>query len=843
MQIACPKCSSQLTVPAGAGAPKPGASVQCKHCGSTFDFPVFTADSPKSPAIPDAPKPSTPSDPPKPPAELPAKSNETVRKDKPALEALSPEEAAEVFKKHKLPPAPPQEKSSRHLPKSIGGYEVHSELNRGGMGIVYKALDTQLRRQVAIKVLLAGEGAKDEDIKRFQREAQATARLMHPNIVPIYAVGTHDDKPYLVMDFVEGKTAKQLKEEGKMTPRLALSIIEGCAEGLHHAHLHGVIHRDVKPANIMVDRNEHAQLMDFGLARRVDEDLEVTQSGTTMGTPSYMAPEQAEGHLDQVDARSDVYSVGACLYELLTGRPPFEANTVMGTLKLVLEEPPVPPRRLNTRIHRDVETICLKCLEKDKRNRYESAKQLADDIRRFNAGEAIMAKPLGFFAAKVRWARHHWEVSLAVLVMLLSGIAALGYAINKSREVMRRQIVERENSLRRILDGGKTQLNAARSAVFVLSDNTRPNYLQDALRARSLVADATTTFRQAQAVAMDNPEAKEALAELHKLDVEAEVRRFVHKARTFLYPPASEPGQPQTDPNFAGAEFAAQEAVDRDPENAEARQLLHSAMGIRQVEITCGGVAAEVFARRILDPFGRPVSNDPPGLGKSLGPAPVREKELEPGLYVISFQRPNSAVQQATLQVGRDAKDNELTLNVKLDAADENMVRIAAGSVSLPQQGVVKIPAYSIDRFEFPNKAGQMPRSNVTLAEAPGLCKKQGKELCTAAQWLRACMGDSERRYPYGETYVSRVCAVGLDADAQKIPVLSGQYSRCRTAEGIYDMSGNVAEWTETDQDEKVFGGDWTSSTRYPELTVSCRARSLPEEVVKERRGFRCCKK
>ncbi|MCY3022421.1 MAG: serine/threonine-protein kinase, partial [Planctomycetota bacterium] len=363
MDVACPKCASQVPLsPADMASPEKLRAVLCNACGFQFDARPTVVQHPDKKSDGKAGPQPPPHAPPharkgNEKAAPPAAQPQPDRSASDTLEPMTPEDAAAEMRKPK--PKAVEGRSVRHMPKRIDTYNVLDEINRGGMGVVYKAVDPKLRRLVAIKVLLAGEGAKDEDLKRFQREAQATARLQHPNIVQIYAVGEHEGKPYLVMDFVAGRTAKQLKEEGKMTPRLALSIIEGVAEGLHHAHLHGVIHRDVKPANIMVDKSERAQLMDFGLARRVDEDLEVTQSGTTMGTPSYMAPEQAEGRLAEVDAQSDVYSTGACLYELLTGRPPFEAPTVMATLKQVLEETPIPPRRLNPKIHRDVETICL----------------------------------------------------------------------------------------------------------------------------------------------------------------------------------------------------------------------------------------------------------------------------------------------------------------------------------------------------------------------------------------------------------------------------------------------------------------------------------------------------
>jgi hypothetical protein len=762
---------------------------------------------------------------------------------------MSPADAAAEFARQKIGPV--EEKPARRLPKKIGAYDVLAEINRGGMGVVYKAVDPELRRQVAIKVLLAGEGAKDEDLKRFKREAQATARLQHPNIVQIYAVGEHEGMPYLVMDFIEGKTAKQLKEAGRMTPRLALSIIEGVAEGLHHAHVNGVIHRDVKPANIIVDRSERAQLMDFGLARRVDEDLEVTQSGTTMGTPSYMAPEQAEGRLEDVDAQSDVYSAGACLYELLTGRPPFEAATVMATLRQVLEESPVPPRRRNPKIHRDVETICLRCLEKNKKNRYASALQLAEDIRRFNAGEAISAKPLGLLARSWRKAWRHREVSLALAAVAFTLLAALLYSLNQARRAARQHIAERQLTLHNTLAAGQKKLAQAMNGMATLNDAEPGGFEQNAARARTLIAEASAAFRQAEGIAPDNADVRRALEALKKLDNQLEVERFVHKARLFLYPAQGPPGNAPVPPNYAGAEFAAQEAVDRDPENTntEARNLLRLAIGIRAVSIDTNGEAdgITIFAKRIAgipgsDTNFRQFGNWLSVPGIPLGRTPAQGKELDPGLYLISVQRANLPVQQATLSVTRDAREEDLRLRVTINTPEENMVLIRAGNVALPQLGIVSVQAFAIDRFEYPNKAGTAPLTGLSLLEAQNHCKQHDKTLCTSAQWLRACMGDEERRYPYGKAYLSQTCATGFDFEAQKRPLPSGLFARCRTPEGVYDMSGNVAEWTQSEQEEKIFGGDWTSPTRFADLTVSCRARSSPDEVNANLLGFRCCK-
>jgi hypothetical protein len=735
--------------------------------------------------------------------------------------------------------ATPKVTAPRKLPPFIGHYKVLEEINRGGMGIVYKAVDPELKRKVAIKVLLAGEGATDVDLKRFRREAQSTARLQHPNIVPIYAVGEHEGKPYFVMDFIEGRTAKQLKDLGEMTPRLALKIIEGVADALHHAHQNGVFHRDVKPANIMIGDDERPQLMDFGLARRADEDLEITQSGTTMGTPSYMSPEQAEGNLEAIDAQSDVYSAGACLYELLTNHLPFDGASTMVVLRKIIDEPPVPPRQLNPALNQDIQTICLKCLEKKKAKRYASAHELAEDIRRFNAGEAISAKPLGALGLLARRISRYKEIAIAALIMILSGIGALMYAIGESRAAARAQQAERFSQFESALADGQRLLKDARVVIEGLKALRPADFERVAFHAKALLSQAEEQLRVAEAKNPDNPEPKAALSSVQKAEMEIDVRRYIFKARMFLHPLPAQPGEAPPAPNYGAAEFAAQEAADRDPKNAEALELLREALGMRKVWIDSPGIAAEIYARRILDSLGRPLPGDPAEYGKLLGSTPIREAELEPGFYVVSFVRKGMPRQQAPFVVSRDTRDTDLSLTLPLDAKDENMAQISAGDVKLAGGKSVRVPTFAIDRYEFPNRPGLEPVTGVALLEARNLCEKQGKTLCSQAQWVRACAGDG-RRFPYGNDYVSGLCATGFDGSAQKQPLPSGHFTHCRTAEGVYDMAGNAAEWA--DGNQSLLGGDWTASLKTPDLSGSCRTETPADDVSKERRGFRCCK-
>ena len=257
----------------------------------------------------------------------------------------------------------------------FGDYELLRVIARGGMGVVYRARQVSLNRPVALKMILAGQLASNDDVKRFYLEAEAAANLDHPGIVPIYEVGQHKGQHFFSMGFVEGQSLAQRLADGPLPPREAAALMVKVAEAIEYAHGRGVIHRDLKPGNILLDRNGYPRVTDFGLAKKLQGDSGLTGSGQIMGTPSYMPPEQAGGKRGEVGPAADVYALGATLYALITGRPPFQAATAMDTVRQVISDEPIPPRRLNPAADRDIETICLKCLEKEPARRYASAQR------------------------------------------------------------------------------------------------------------------------------------------------------------------------------------------------------------------------------------------------------------------------------------------------------------------------------------------------------------------------------------------------------------------------------------------------------------------------------------
>jgi tetratricopeptide (TPR) repeat protein len=331
------------------------------------------------------------------------------------------------------------------LPPAFGDYEFIAELARGGMGVVYKARQRSLNRTVAVKMVLAARLARKGDLQRFRAEAETAARLQHPNIVAIHEVGEFEGQPFFSMDYVDGKSLAEIARNQPLPAKQAATYLKTIAEAIQYAHSKGVLHRDLKPSNILIDQNDQPRITDFGLAKRLDDsqlstpDPQLTLTGQVLGSPNFMPPEQATGNREAIGPASDVYSLGAVLYQLVTGRPPFLAATVPETLRLVAEAEPAGPRLLNPTVPRDLETICLKCLEKAPQRRYSTAQELADELGRFARDEPIRARPTNQAEKIRRWCRRNPGLagSLAGVVALLLvvgiGSPVAAFRINRER--------------------------------------------------------------------------------------------------------------------------------------------------------------------------------------------------------------------------------------------------------------------------------------------------------------------------------------------------------------------------------------------------------------------------
>ncbi len=337
---------------------------------------------------------------------------------------------------------------------TVPGYDILEELGRGGMGVVYKARHRRLQRLVALKMVLAGAHVGAVGLARFRAEAEAVAKLSHSNIVQIYETGEHEGRPFFSLEFVDGGSLDQRMGQSPTSPRAAAQLIETLARTMAVAHERGIIHRDLKPANILLanvgsqsslvrsrdvdsislpadhwSRTTVPKIADFGLAKQVDDDSSQTRSGTILGTPSYMAPEQAAGRNREIGPAADIYSLGAILYELLVGRPPFRAGNPIDTIRQVIDQEPIPPRQLEPRVPLDLETICLKCLEKDPARRFASAVELADDLRRFADGDPIHARPTPVWERAWKWGRHRKAIVALCAVIAVAAVGGVLFVV------------------------------------------------------------------------------------------------------------------------------------------------------------------------------------------------------------------------------------------------------------------------------------------------------------------------------------------------------------------------------------------------------------------------------
>jgi eukaryotic-like serine/threonine-protein kinase len=349
---------------------------------------------------------------------------EVLQRMKPALDVPARAETVDQSSSERTAASDP---SDPVPPAAVPGYEILGVLGRGGMGVVYKARQKSLDRVVALKMILAGAHAGTNQRLRFQAEAESAARLQHPNIAQVYEIGEQDGCPYFSLEYVDGRGLHEELQEGLPPPMRSAALTEQLARAVAYAHQHGIVHRDLKPGNVLLTPDGTPKITDFGLAKRLDDDQGHTRTGDVIGTPSYMAPEQAAGRSKEVGPAADVYALGAILYEMLTGQPPFEGGSTWDTVLLVLSAEPEPPSRRQPGVPRDLETICLKCLQKEPAKRYASALTLADDLRRFQIGEPIEARPVGSLERARKWARRRPAVatllatSAALLLALLVG--------------------------------------------------------------------------------------------------------------------------------------------------------------------------------------------------------------------------------------------------------------------------------------------------------------------------------------------------------------------------------------------------------------------------------------
>jgi hypothetical protein len=404
------------------------------------------------------------------------------------------------------------------LPRAFGPYELIKEIGRGGMGVVYAANQAALGRTVAVKLLLSGVYSSEAALRRFRLEAAAAAALQHPNIVAIHDYGEWEGQPYYAMDLMPGRNLADLCDGRPLPARRAAEILRDLAGAVHYAHQKGILHRDLKPSNVLLDEKDQPRITDFGLARRLDGSDGATVTGQMLGSPSYASPEQAAGHHQQIGVASDVYGLGALLYHLLTGRPPFTAATPAETLRLVLDTDPPPPRLLNPTLPRDLETICLKCFAKEPERRYASAAEVAEEMERFLDHRPIRAQPPSAAYLVRKFARRHRVSVIAGATVLLSLVAGLVFALTG----FRRAVVQEQIALRQKRTADSARAQAQGLIGFVMKD-LQPDMLDHGrLQSQKLTVEAAVGYfdhlppeLRDEATMRDQAAALEALAEVY----------------------------------------------------------------------------------------------------------------------------------------------------------------------------------------------------------------------------------------------------------------------------------------------------------------------------------------